>query len=78
MQFIMGYEPFYHARAWRRVEPEVCLYIVKFYHDCNRLALRCKRLSVLHLYQCPITARLRQRTVDLLKDRKWPQVRLHV
>ena len=31
MQFIMGYEPLYHARAWRRVKPEVCLYIVCSY-----------------------------------------------
>ena len=30
MQFITGYEPLYHARARRRVKPEVFSYIVIF------------------------------------------------
>ena len=30
MQFITRYEPLYHARAWRRVKPEVFLYMFIF------------------------------------------------
>ena len=63
MQFITGYEPLYHARAWRRVKPEVFLYIVIF-----RLFLQSKVWKFIHIF---LAFLIKQLFYSRLLDMRW-------